>query len=147
MLDKTHIKLACMTAAFAGLIVAPHVTGQEANMKNTLFWYRGNCRSAQVEFYQAASDRASQRTKMIFDPKKIEEITGLLDRLPVAGDEMIDWGPTTSHIKLILNCDASDYEIHFYADMLMTPDTSFFSDRRPEELALISLLKAADETP
>jgi hypothetical protein len=141
------MRLACITAAFAGLIVARHAKGQEANMKEELFWYRGNCRSAQVEFYRAASDRTPRRTKTISDPRKIEEITGLLDRLPVAGEEMIKMGPTASHIKLKLSCETSDYEIHIYADKLRTPDTSFFSGHKPEELALISLLKAADGSP
>jgi hypothetical protein len=147
MLDKAHIKLACAAALFAGLLVAHRANGQVSNMKKEMFWYRGNCRSAEVEFYRAASDYAAQRTKKISDPKKIEEITSLLDRLPVVGDIMIKLGPTASHIKLILNCDTSDYEIHFYADKLRTPDTSFFSDHKPEELALISLLKAANESP
>jgi len=119
-------------------------TGKKNMMTTKPGWYHGICDSATVEFFKQAADKRPNKTVNISDSAKVSQITSLLNKIPVSGDEMIKMGPTARYFKLILNCEGSTRVVEFFEDRIKTPSTGFLPKGNADENTLVQLLKKAE---
>lgn len=103
--------------------------------KTNLRWFDNqDCTHLDIFEFKHASDRKPAKKRAIDDKATIQKLIGMIEALPVEGDEMISFGPTVPLTVLEFKCEPGSKKIEFYAGGIKTPATSFFSDKKSAEV-------------